>query len=302
MSDDRSVVRSAFASRRRFLRGIAGLSLVGMSSVGSSACNQGPGAGPRARRLPLIAYFYISSAQYQSDTGSLLAGLEAQGYQEGRTIWIEWRQADSDPERWPATAQELIDLRPAVIVLEGRVLVPLLLKMTSTIPIVAVLPQVGVESLIEAGWIKSQARPGGNLTGLVGSRSTLPGKRLDLLHETVPGVTRLATLRDPVGADPFDRIRSGRATYSPLAFRGLKILTLPSCSSSKRGRSCSLSPRHRVGAVCFSSWTRWLSRRAGTGCRRSAISTTFPERRPDELCGRPDRPLQRNRTLRRQDS
>ena len=201
MSDHRSAFRLTSTTRRRFLLGMAGLSS-GAASLGALMACQRPAAEPRSKALPLIVYFNISSAQYQADTEALLRGLEARGYREGRTIQVERRQADSDPERWPATAQQLIDLRPAVIVLEGKPLVPVLLALTHTIPIVLISPQAGVEQFILPGWIKSQARPGGNLTGLVGSTPSLLAKGLDLLHETVGPATRLATLRDASLADP----------------------------------------------------------------------------------------------------
>jgi len=193
----------AAVTRRQFLQRAVGLSLGTTAVATLSACRtRSAGVGPK--RLPLIGYFGISGGQSGDlNFSAVQEGLKAFDYRDGETIHIERRHAESDPAALPAVARELIGLHPDLIIVEGKLLVPVMLDQTRTIPLVVVLPQVRPEQLIESGWIRTRAHPAGNLTGLVGTTMSLPGKQLDLLHETVPEATRLAIIRDPSIEDPY---------------------------------------------------------------------------------------------------
>lgn len=114
------------------------------------------------------------------------------GYREGHTIAIEFRSAEGKAERLPALAADLVQLRADAIIAFGDPAVRAVQQATKRIPIVA-----ATDDLVGAGLVASFARPGGNTTGVSILASELNVKRLELLRETLPGVSRIAALWDP---------------------------------------------------------------------------------------------------------
>jgi putative ABC transport system substrate-binding protein len=119
-------------------------------------------------------------------------GLRNLGYVEGQNLVIEFRSADGHFERLPQILTELIALRVDVIVTIGDPVVAAAKGATSTIPIV----MAGAGDPVGRGFVASLARPGGNVTGLSNYAVTLTGKWLELAREIVPGVSRVAILRN----------------------------------------------------------------------------------------------------------
>jgi len=114
------------------------------------------------------------------------------GWIDGQNITIERMTAKGQPDRYARLAQELLNLKLNLMVVAGSGLTQAIMQATTTIPIVS----AGAfgDAVVEAG-VKSVARPGGNLTGLtVFSIGTIFGKRLELLKEAVPGISRVAHL------------------------------------------------------------------------------------------------------------
>jgi putative ABC transport system substrate-binding protein len=120
-------------------------------------------------------------------------GLRELGYSEGRNLVIEQRSADRQAARLPALAAELVQLRISVLVALEPPAVEAARKATATIPIV----MRSSDDPVELGWIAALARPGGNLTGVTSYSTQLYGKRLQLLQETIAGLSRVAVLWDP---------------------------------------------------------------------------------------------------------
>lgn len=121
-------------------------------------------------------------------------GLRELGYEEGRDFRIEVRSAEGQMDQLPRLAEELVRLKVDVIV-TGTVLSTRAAKLaTSTIPIVAIFPD---HDPVASGLIESFNHPGGNITGLTVRSSQLAGKRLELLKEMLPGLSRVAVLWDP---------------------------------------------------------------------------------------------------------
>jgi ABC-type uncharacterized transport system substrate-binding protein len=118
------------------------------------------------------------------------------GYVEGQNITLVFPSAEVTPERLPHLAAELVSLKVDVIVAAGTPAVQAAKEATKTIPIVT---PITTEPL-ETGLVASLARPGGNITGLSYMSSDLSGKRLELLREVVPGVSRIAVLSNPSSA------------------------------------------------------------------------------------------------------
>jgi putative tryptophan/tyrosine transport system substrate-binding protein len=120
-------------------------------------------------------------------------GLRELGYVEGHNLVLEERYAEGSPERLGDLAAELVRLPVAAMVAEGAAAIRAAQHATRTIPIVMV---ASVDAVGE-GLVASLARPGGNITGLSFLGAELPGKRLELLKETVPRSTRMAVLANP---------------------------------------------------------------------------------------------------------
>ena len=140
-------------------------------------------------------------------------GLRELGYIEGKNLIIEYRYADGRPERLPALAEELVRLKVDIIVTDTAAPARAARKATSTIPIV----MVSAGNPIQAGLVASLARPGGNVTGLTGLISELHGKRVELLKEVVPKVTRFAFLDDD------DRVEQSPFKYAQEAAQALGV-------------------------------------------------------------------------------
>jgi len=144
----------------------------------------------------------------------LRQGLRDLGYIDGKNIVIEYRGAEGKLERIPGIVAELVQLNVDVLV----VLIPQAIRAakqaTKTIPIVMVTQ----EDPVAAGLIDSLARPGGNITGLATLQRDLSGKRLELLAEVVPGISRVGVLWNP----NIPSMIIGFKEYEAAA-RGLKI-------------------------------------------------------------------------------
>ena len=121
---------------------------------------------------------------------ALLDGLRERGYSEGRNLVFERRFSEGNAERFPELAAELVRLRVDLILVHTTPAAIAAKHATQTIPIVfpTAIDPVG------AGLVASLARPGGNLTGLSSLAPELSGKRLELLKEVVPGMTRVTVL------------------------------------------------------------------------------------------------------------
>ena len=115
-------------------------------------------------------------------------GLRELGYVEGKSIVIDWRSADGKLDRLPALASELVRLKVDIIVTGGASPTRAAKAATSTIPIV----MAPVGDPVGSGFVASLARPGGNITGLSTFAPELGGKRLELLKEVIPKLSRVA--------------------------------------------------------------------------------------------------------------
>src|SRR5262245_46782830 len=122
-------------------------------------------------------------------------GLRDLGYVEGRNLVIEIRDADGKLERFPALAAELVALKVDVIFGGSTPHALAARQATKTIPIVF----AAADDPVGSGLVTNLARPGGNITGLSMFAPELVGKRIELLKQVVPGVTRVAVLWQPGG-------------------------------------------------------------------------------------------------------
>jgi putative tryptophan/tyrosine transport system substrate-binding protein len=152
-------------------------------ALSSSAEAQQPKKNPRIGFLSAA-----SASEVAFRTEPFRQGLRELGYVEGKNIVIEYRYAEGKLDRLPALAAELVHLRVDVIVTAGPSATRPAKDATATIPIVMTQDSDPVAN----GFIASLARPGGNITGLSTLAQELSGKRLELLKEIVPKLSRVA--------------------------------------------------------------------------------------------------------------
>jgi len=141
-------------------------------------------------------------------------GLRDLGYIEGKNILVEYRYAEGNLDRVPSLVTELVQLKVDVLVLGSLPAIRAATQATKTIPIV----MVTTVDPVATGLIDSLARPGGNITGLTRLTRQLSGKRLELLKEVVPRMSRVGVLWDPNGPGPIIAFKEYEA-----AARALKI-------------------------------------------------------------------------------
>jgi putative ABC transport system substrate-binding protein len=140
-------------------------------------------------KIPLIAYLHgASPSAALARTEAFRQGLRELGYVEGKNIIIELRSAEGKLDRLPALAAELVRLKVDVIVTAGPIPTRAAKEATTTIPIV----MTNDPDPVATGFVASLARPGGNITGLSTFAPELSGKRLELLKETIPKLSRVA--------------------------------------------------------------------------------------------------------------
>ena len=146
-------------------------------------------------------------------------GLRSFGYHVGQDVAIEYRFADSQMERLPALAADLVRLGVDVIVIVSVPSIVAAMKATTTIPIV----MIGGVDPVSIGLVASLARPGGNLTGLTADAGgEILGKRFELLKEILPNLSRVGILFNPDVA--FNRSRQTSMTATA---RTLGLTTIP---------------------------------------------------------------------------
>jgi putative ABC transport system substrate-binding protein len=172
-------------------------------------------------------------------------GLRDRGWVEGQNLIVERRIAEGREERLPALAAELIHLKVHVILAAGG---PASLNAardaTKTIPIVMVASS---RDPIAAGLIKSYARPGGNITGLVTAPEELTGKQLELLREVRPGLSRVGILWDAT-TGPF---RLQKETAEVAQALGIELLPFEVRRPTDFDVAIAAATKERVGGLIF---------------------------------------------------
>ena len=153
-----------------------------------------PADAQQAGKVPRIGILAPGSSAFPTSAyhDSFRQGLRELGYIEGKNIFIEIRYAEGKQDRLSDIATELVKLKVDVIVTATRPGVLAAKNATSAIPIVF----AAVGDPVRARLVSSLARPGGNITGLSIIETDLFGKRLELLKETFPKITRVAHFRD----------------------------------------------------------------------------------------------------------
>ena len=196
--------------RRTFIGGVA----FGVCAAPLAIRAQQPG------KVYRIGFLGIANASsWASQIAALRQGLRELGYEEGRNLVIEYRWAEQDLDRLPKFAAELVSLKVDLIVTHGTPGSRAAKQATMTIPIV----MAAVGDPVRSGLVASLARPGGNLTGNSILEFDLRLKRLELMKEVVPNVTRVGLLYAPGTQTGAGEEASARALKGATVSLGMQI-------------------------------------------------------------------------------
>jgi putative tryptophan/tyrosine transport system substrate-binding protein len=157
----------------------------------------------------------------------LLRRLAELGFVEGKNIAFEYRSADNKLDRLPALVDELVRLNVDVLLTSATPATIAAKNATKTIPIVFI--QLAVDP-VTAGFVDSLARPGGNITGLTNIAAELAGKRLEILKETVPKLSRVALMWEPKNAGS---AQTWKETQLPAKQLGLQLHSMEVSSADQ---------------------------------------------------------------------
>jgi putative ABC transport system substrate-binding protein len=226
--------------------------------------------GERMRRIGVLMHLPENDPETQARVRALLEGLQQLGWTDGRNVRIDYRFGAADVDRSRRYAAELIALAPDVIQASGTGPVAALQQASRTVPIVF----VQIPDPVNAGFVESLSRPGGNATGFtVWEEFGTSGKWLELLKEVAPHVARVAVLRDPtipagigqtgaiqsvapslgvqvspVGVRDSGEIERSISAFAREANGGLIVLGAP-LAIMQRELISTLAVRHRLPAV-----------------------------------------------------
>ena len=200
-----------------FVRALVAISLLLAATTLSSAWAQ---ARTNIPKIGILSFGTPPSGTDPDPDRGVRQGLRDFGYVEGRNIFIERRYAEGKPDRLAAHAAELVRLQVDVILAGGPATREAARKATSSIPIVTIS---GVDP-VQEGWAESLAHPGSNITGLTVTFRELNLKRLEILKEAFPAITRVAVLSEYRVDQQFKQEMDGGARRLGL---GLQFIDVP---------------------------------------------------------------------------
>ena len=235
-----------------------------------------PVVGHAQQQMPVIGFLGAVSPNGFSDRlQAFHQGLKDTGYAEGANVVIEYRWAENQLDRLPAMAADLVRRQVAVIVASGGTAPTIAAKAaTNTIPIVFAIP----EDPVKLGFIANLARPGGNLTGVNFFFGELVPKRLELLRELVPAMSRVAVFVNP--ANPTRAELHAREAETAGRAMGLHIQVFNVGSTGEIDAAFAAFARERPDALFVSPDPFFTVRRVqvATLAARHAIPTSFSTR------------------------
>ena len=182
----------------------------------------------------------IPAAQNAANLDSLRSGLRALGYEEGRNLLVEYRSADGRAERFTELASELVRLNVDVIVARGTPATRAVQNSTGAIPVV--MATMGGPGAIVASF----ARPGANITGVITFSTELSAKRVEILKELVPSLSRVGLLHNmanPAVPPEWEETKTAARSL------GLEAELLDVRSEDDLGRAFELAVRQHVDGV-----------------------------------------------------
>jgi ABC-type uncharacterized transport system substrate-binding protein len=200
-------------SRRKFLALLGGA--VASSFSRPLAVRAQP--SERMRRIGVLMPFAPTDVEVQGRVRAFREELRRKGWARGVNVQFDERWTTDNMDLIRAAATNLAELTPDAILAVGGRVIPLLMQATHTVPIVV----PGGAELVERGWIKSYARPGGNVTGFALLELSVVGKMLQILKELAPSVARVAMLYNPDNVVATFYVRSFEAAAPPLGIQAV---------------------------------------------------------------------------------
>ena len=198
------------------------------------------------RKIPKIGWLALRPASAAFVIESFRREFFKLGYVDGKDIVFEYRYAEGKLERLAALADELVRLKVDVLVAPNTPAAVAAKNATKTIPIVF----IDVNDPIAAGLVDSLARPGGNVTGFTTIGSVLAGKRLELLKETVPRLSRVALLWNP---QELSSAQNWKESQLPARELGLQLHSMEVSSADKYEAAFKEATKARSGALAWMS-------------------------------------------------
>jgi len=226
--------------------------------------------------MPVIGFLHSASAGPNVlNVAEFQRGLSESGFIDGQNLRIEYHWAENQYNRLPELAADLVRRQVAVMVTAGSTASALAAKAaTSTIPIV-----FGIgEDPVQLGLVASLNRPGGNVTGVTLFTTEVVAKRLGLLHELVPGATRVAVLVNPTDATRTES--TVRDVRTAARASGLQIDVLNASTIQEIDAAFATIVREQVNAVFVGPEPFFFSRRVQLAilAARHAIPATYAAR------------------------
>ena len=192
--------------RRDFIAGIAGSTATWPLAAKGQQSNQ-------MRRVGVLLYWGPTNPEAQAGLAAFQKALQESGWTEGVNVRFDIRWAEESAERERRFASELVALAPDVVLANATPSVSALQSVTRSLPIVFVT----VSDPVGAGFVESLSRPSGNLTGFMNFEYSLSGKLLELLRQIVPGLARVAVLRNSSNPAAIGQFSAIQAAAQPLA-------------------------------------------------------------------------------------
>lgn len=187
---------------------------------------------------------WIRSGSASRTTELFQQELRRLGYTVGKNLVIEERSAENDLARLPALAEELVHLKVDVLVATSTAAALAAKNVTRTTPIVI----IGITDPVGAGLVDNLPRPGGNITGFTTIGGVLAGKRLELLKETVPRISRVAFLWNP---RDLSSVQQWKESLQPARELGLQLYSLEVSSADKLGPASKMALKAQIDALAI---------------------------------------------------
>jgi putative ABC transport system substrate-binding protein len=167
--------------------------LLGGSTVAWPLAARAQQQSGRARRVGIMMPYAEGDAEYQFRVRALRQELEKLGWMEGGNVQFDQRWTTDNMDRVRAEATSLLASKPDVVVAVGGRVIPVLLQVSRSIPIIV----PGAADPVGIGWVESLARPGGNVTGFTFFELSVLGKMLETLKQVAPATVRVAFIYNP---------------------------------------------------------------------------------------------------------
>jgi putative ABC transport system substrate-binding protein len=220
--------------RREFTSLLGGVAAAAWLGAGNAQ------SGTKVYRIGILET--IAAPLNVSNLESLKKGLRELGYVEKQNYILEYRSADGEAQRFPELATELVRLRADLIITRGTPAAQAAKNVTETVPIV----MAAIGDPLGVGVVASLARPGGNVTGLSAFVTELSGKRVELMKELLPSISRVALLQNmgnPVSPPQWEAMKTVASAL------GLSTVLLDVRSEQDIVRAFDVAIEHKVNAI-----------------------------------------------------